>query len=98
GEDQIGRTHRDRLHIGRHLAEARESENVVQVIKDRVDSRELIKHCDGNGEEERKPIARGEQTLLSILSLELYGAEDGSQLSVDIFLPDESEHHASFFV
>ena len=85
------------MQISRHLAETRQSENVVQVIQDRVNSRQLVEHGDGNRKEQRKPIARGEQMLLSVLSLELYGSEDGSQLSVDILLPDACQHLARFF-
>jgi hypothetical protein len=46
GEDQVGRADDHRLPGGGHSAKSRSRENVVEIVEDGVDPRELVEGCD----------------------------------------------------
>ncbi len=54
GEKQVRGPDRDCLKVARHFAEAGMSENVIQIIENRVDAGELVEYSDADREEDRE--------------------------------------------
>src|SRR5277367_5752487 len=51
-EDQVGCTNRNGLQVAGQLREASGREDVVQVIENRVDTRQLVKSADGDSQKQ----------------------------------------------
>ena len=64
------------MHIARNLAESGALENVVEVVQNRVDPRELIEDADGDCKEDGLAVTRLEQRLPSCSALPLYSFGD----------------------
>ena len=62
-EDQVGGADGDCLQVTRNLAEAGLGEDVVQVIEDRVDARELVKGAGDDSEHDGEEVALLEEWL-----------------------------------
>ena len=57
--DKICHTDGHRLKITGNLAGTRASKDIVQVVQHCVNSRKLVKHADGNSQENRQPELPG---------------------------------------
>ena len=57
-EHKVGEADGNRLHIARNLAESGTFENVVEIVQNRVDSRELVEHADRDRKENRLAVTR----------------------------------------
>src|SRR5277367_6163720 len=66
-EQQIRRSNRHRLQVSRNLVESREGKNVVQVIENRVDPRQLIEHPDGHRQKYRERILPHKQGIVGLM-------------------------------
>src|SRR5664279_5778803 len=64
GEQKVGCSDSDRLQISGYAAESCFGEDVIQIVKDRVDSRELIEEADGYCEKNGQTVFSGEQRLI----------------------------------
>ncbi len=57
-EHQVGEPDDNRLHIARNLVESGTLKNVVEIVQNRVDSRELVEHADRDCQENRLTVTR----------------------------------------
>src|SRR5271166_1428138 len=63
GESEIGGSDRYSLKVAGNSAESGVSENVVEIIKNGIDARQLIEHTNAYCQENRESILSGEQFL-----------------------------------
>jgi hypothetical protein len=83
-KEQVGSTDGHCLKVGGDLTESGAGENVVQVIEDRIDARELVEDRDGKREEEGQAIARGKEAFLTFAFFELKSLIHGAQFGIDV--------------
>ena len=57
-EHKVGEADYNCLHIARNLTESGTLENVVEIVQNRVDSRELVEDADGDCEEDGLAVTR----------------------------------------
>ena len=57
GCQQVGCSDDNRLQIGGQRTVARGTENVAQVVQDRVDARQLVEHADADREHDQLAVA-----------------------------------------
>ena len=90
GEEQVGGPDRHRLQVAGDFAEAGVSKNVVQVIENRVDARELVEHSDADREENREGIFSGEQFFGGLALLDADGGDDFLQVMLVVLVAGQS--------
>src|SRR6266403_1009013 len=82
--EQVHASYGHCLQVARELAEARGGKNVVQVIKDGIDAGELVKHADGDGQENWEAVLAAKERLILLQAFEMDGADDFLQLGFRI--------------
>src|ERR1700722_12749541 len=82
---QIHPADRHGLQIAGHLAVTGCRKNVIQIIKNGINTRKLVEHTDGNRKKKREAVLPGKKRLGRLQALDVYRSDDLTQLAFRIF-------------
>src|SRR5260370_6012450 len=81
---EVHRTYGHRLQIAGDLVESRRGKNVVEIIENRVDARELVEHADCDGKKYGDEVFAGEKWFGTLRLLKMYRVHNFSEFSLVI--------------
>lgn len=102
GESQIGGSDGDGLKVAGDSAESGMSKDVVEIIKDGVDARQLIEHTDAHRQNDGESIFSGKQFFRRLPLFHVDGFDDFLQIALVVIVPRHLQNvpglgHTSFF-
>src|SRR6266852_1064218 len=96
GEKQVGGSDGHRLQVARDLAEAGVLKDLVQIVENHIDARELVEYSDADREENRERILSGEKLFCCLALLDIDRRNDLLEVVLVVFVACCLQHGSAF--